>query len=312
MASSSLGPCARKATTSKTTSNNKPTSKLLRKTAPIVKRKTLPRKTLPSDNSSKCSNGEVTVADALNLQEVRFGDLTVPELRKQLKSKGLSITGKKGELVERLQSSLPSPSPTEACDENVGEVGVMKCKCGDALDDRPTVQCQKCECWSHCSCYDLSIGRARSVTFVCVDCSASLGSSQCSIQGPAGGVTSSDDVETRVLDAIQEVRNQLSKFTRIFNQHLIIMRDDISDLSSNLSTRLARAEARLNVLDMAWDGHLYSRTPSSPGSFPIRNRSSFDCLTEVLRLLVIVLLVLWVPLWPSYPCLVLTDPTLCR
>ena len=177
MASSSLGPCARKATTSKITSNNKPTSKLLRKAAPIVK-----RKTLPSDNSSKCSNGEVTVADALNLQEVRFGDLTVPELKKQLKSKGLSITGKKGELVERLQSSLPSPSPAEACDEIVGEDGVMKCKCGDALDDRPTVQCQKCECWSHCSCYDLSVDRARSVTFVCVGCSASLGSSQCSIQ----------------------------------------------------------------------------------------------------------------------------------
>ena len=77
------------------------------------------------------------------------------------------------------------------------------------------------------------------------------------------------------MDAIQEVRNQLPKFTRIFNQH-IIMRDDISDLSSGLSTQLARAEARLNVLDTAWDGHLYSRTPSSPGSFPTRNRTRFD------------------------------------
>ncbi len=54
--------------------------------------------------------------EAMNLEEEGLGGFAVSELKQQLKDKGLSTKGRKGDLIACLQSS--------------SSVEIVKCKCG--------------------------------------------------------------------------------------------------------------------------------------------------------------------------------------
>ena len=61
--------------------------------------------TAPSTKSSSRQKEPVTKTEKGNANDADYSKMTVTELKDLLRSKGLKVTGKKNELIERLESS---------------------------------------------------------------------------------------------------------------------------------------------------------------------------------------------------------------
>ena len=212
-------------------------------------------------SSDLVSSDSVSVTDALNLGDADyFSQFTVAELKQRLKNRGLSVKGKKLELVDRLVSSLNSPS--------------CKCKCGVQSVGQPMVQCDKCYFWSHCTCYNLSVEQAQSIAFQCELCvSPSIGRVETVTLGVAFDNPADSDnsvCSAKLVSEIKDIRAQLSKFTKLFNGHLLLIKDEMSHLhhqvSTVLSSRLSFIEEQVGKL---------SQVPSKMSSYRRSSNTGF-------------------------------------
>jgi hypothetical protein len=179
------------------------------------------------------------------------------DLHLELKRRGLSQTGSKDVLVERLKQNSSSktrkknPANTESPSvrfstsrdgdglvSNSSMSGTdISCKCGCIDNDgKPMIQCHICDRWSHHHCYYISVEQAQSVLFICHHC------------------IHSDKVVTECIchktaREVTELQQLIHKQNQQVNSMMLTLRDKIQ----SIDTRGVSVVDSMNVLSQQLD-----------------------------------------------------------
>ena len=105
--------------------------------------------------------------------------------------------------------------------------------------------------WSHCTCYNLSVEQAQTIVFQCELCAPSSNVGR--VETATLGVESdSPDRFAKLVIEIKDTSAQVSKFTKLFNGHLLITKDEMSHLQHQvftvLSSHLSSIEEQVDKL----------------------------------------------------------------
>ncbi len=195
------------------------------------------------------------------------GPTTVAELRKSLKLRGLCCTGNKSELIERLMKFQATGRSSNSTGQStppsaLSNTDRVDCRCKASQGDGvPMVCCNKCEAWSHLSCYCLTEEQAKDMVFCCVKCGGNypaIAIPDARGARPSAGSTgtTSSNVPSTGVDPVASIRMELAKFIGMVNAQLLSVQDQLcrlveSSVQGGVSERLNKIEDAISKVQQS-------------------------------------------------------------